>query len=258
MKVCSSGDGVKGKALNGPQRLRDERSVVAQQQGGKLSRDPSRDRASGSCISRHGKEVLCEYKPRRRGDRTPGRRVGVIRMMAAEDGSPGTCLTESKELCRREFDPGVYSRSVNERRNIRHDGGSHVKRINAVVVLLLCTALAVGLVSLGAAGEQHQTPVKAYEGQIKSIKIDKCGLQPGSCEGSIVIAQKAGGDVILAIMPGTWIKRGDHLVLIDELGVGNYVKAQATPLPAGAPREGTVGSSPGERAITLEETGRGD
>jgi hypothetical protein len=59
-------------------------------------------------------------------------------------------------------------------------------------------------------------------------------------------------------MPGTWIKRGDHLVLIDELGVGNYVKAQAIPLPAGAQGEGTVGSSPGERAYLLEETGRGD
>ena len=133
-----------------------------------------------------------------------------------------------------------------------------MKRINAVVGLLLCTALAVGWVSLVVAGEQRQTPVKAYEGQIKSVKIDKCGLQPGTCEGSIVLAQKGGGDVALAILPGTWIKRGDHLVLIDELGVGNYVKAQATPLPAGAPRPGTVGSSPGERAYLLEETGKGD
>jgi hypothetical protein len=133
-----------------------------------------------------------------------------------------------------------------------------MKRINAVVGFLLCTALAVGWVSLAVAGEQRQAPVKAYEGQIKSVKIDKCGLQPGTCEGSIVLAQKGGGDVALAILPGTWIKRGDHLVLIDELGVGNYVKAQATPLPAGAPRPGTVGSSPGERAYLLEETGKGD
>jgi hypothetical protein len=133
-----------------------------------------------------------------------------------------------------------------------------MKRINVVMGLLLCAALAVGVVSLGVAGEQKGAPVKAYEGQIKSIKIDKCGLQPGSCQGSIVIAQKGGSDVTLAILPGTWIKRGDHLVLIDELGVGNYVKAQATPLPAEASRPGTVGSSPGERAYLLEETGHGD
>jgi hypothetical protein len=41
-----------------------------------------------------------------------------------------------------------------------------MKRINAVVGLLLCTALAVDLVSLGVAGEQRQPPVKQYEGQI--------------------------------------------------------------------------------------------
>jgi hypothetical protein len=121
-----------------------------------------------------------------------------------------------------------------------------MKRINAVVVLLLCTALAVGVVSLGGAGEQRQTAVKLYEGQIKSIKIDKCGLQPGTCEGSIVMAQKGGGDIALAIRPGTWIQRGDQLVLIDELGVGNYVKARATQLPG----------VKDEIAITLEETAR--
>jgi hypothetical protein len=119
-----------------------------------------------------------------------------------------------------------------------------MKRINAVAVLLLCTALAVGLVSLGGAGEQPQTAIKLYEGQIKSIKIDKCGLQPGTCEGSIVMAQKGGGDLVLAIRPGTWIQRGDQLVLIDELGVGNYVKARATQLPG----------VKDELAITLEET----
>jgi hypothetical protein len=111
-------------------------------------------------------------------------------------------------------------------------------------------------VTLGLAGEQQAVPIKLREGQIKSIKIDKCGLRPGTCEGSIVISQKEGGEVTLAILPGTWIKRGEHLVLIDELSVGNYVKAQATALPAVAPRPGTVGSSPGERAITLEEASR--
>jgi hypothetical protein len=31
----------------------------------------------------------------------------------------------------------------------------------------------------------------------------------------------------LAIKPGIWIKRSDQLVLIEELGVGNYVQVQA-------------------------------
>jgi hypothetical protein len=121
-----------------------------------------------------------------------------------------------------------------------------MKRSNAVVMLLLCTALAVGLVSLGLAGEQRQTPLKGYEGQVRSIKIDKCGLQPGTCEGSIVLSQRRGGDVALLIKPGTWIQRGDQLVLIDELAVGNYLKAQAAQLPGWKD----------ELAITLRETAR--
>ena len=119
-----------------------------------------------------------------------------------------------------------------------------MKRISARVMLLLCTVLAVGVVSLGVAGEQRQTPVKQYEGQVKSIRIDKCGLQPGTCEGSIVLAQKGGREVALAIRPGTWIQRGDQLVLIDELAVGNYLKARAAQLPG----------YKDELAITLEQT----
>ena len=124
----------------------------------------------------------------------------------------------------------------------------HMQGIQAVVVLLLCSALALSAVSLALAGEQRQTPVKQYEGQVKSIKIDKCGLQPGTCEGSIVLAQKGGGEVALVIKPGTWIQRGDHLVLIDELGVGNYLKARAAQLPGWKD----------ELAITLEEASEGE
>jgi hypothetical protein len=72
-----------------------------------------------------------------------------------------------------------------------------------------------------------------YEGQIRSIQIDKCGLEPGSCEGSVILAQAGGaGEVRLAIQPGTWLKRGDQLVTIEELGVGNYVKVEAVQIPA--------------------------
>jgi hypothetical protein len=64
--------------------------------------------------------------------------------------------------------------------------------------------------------------------------------------------------MVVAILPGTWIQRGGQLVTIEELGVGNHLKARAMPLPAGAGREGTVGSSRGERAYLLEETGKGN
>jgi hypothetical protein len=123
-------------------------------------------------------------------------------------------------------------------------------------VAVLGVALIFGWGTLGGAGQRQATSVHQYTGQVQSIKIDRCGLEPGTCEGSIVLKLQDGREVSLAIQPGTWIKRGDQLILIDELGVGNYIRAQATPLPATATREGAVGSSPGERALTLEETAR--
>jgi hypothetical protein len=139
-----------------------------------------------------------------------------------------------------------------------HQGEDHITSINAVRLFLFLAVLAIGVVSMGMAGQPKGGTIKLYEGQIKSVRIDKCGLQPGSCEGSIVLADKGGTEVVLAILPGTWIKRGDRLALIDELSVGNYVKAQATAMPIGLPGSGTVGSSPGEQAYLLEETGKGD
>jgi hypothetical protein len=110
-----------------------------------------------------------------------------------------------------------------------------MKRSRIAGIFLLCTALALGLASLAIAGAASRAAVQPYEGQIRSIKIDKCGLQPGSCEGSVILARAGGaGEVNLAIKPGTWLKRGDQLVTIDELGVGNYVKVEAVQI-AGEP-----------------------
>ena len=107
-----------------------------------------------------------------------------------------------------------------------------MKRMRTMVVLLLCTGLAVALAASAMAGAASTAKVMPYEGQIKSIKVDKCGLQPGSCEGSIILARAGGaGEVTLAIKPGTWLKRGDQFVTIDELGVGNYVKVEAIQIP---------------------------
>lgn len=103
-----------------------------------------------------------------------------------------------------------------------------MKGIKVVAVPLLWTMLAMGMTSLGSAGEQRTAPIKQYTGQIRSIKVDQCGLEPGTCAGSIVVTPGTGGEVRLAIKPGTWIKRGDQIVLLEELGVGNYVQVQAT------------------------------
>lgn len=107
-----------------------------------------------------------------------------------------------------------------------------MKRVRIAGLCLLCTALSWALVSLVLAGAASKAAVQPYEGQIKSIKVDKCGLQPGSCEGSVILARaKGAGEITLAIKPGTWLKRGDQFVTIDELGVGNYVKVEAIQIP---------------------------
>jgi hypothetical protein len=107
-----------------------------------------------------------------------------------------------------------------------------MKQLRMVGILLLCAGLSWVLVSLAMAGEASKATVQPYEGQIKSVKVDKCGLQPGSCEGSVILAQAGGkGEVTLAIKPGTWLKRGNQLVTIDELGIGNHVKVEAVRLP---------------------------
>ena len=121
---------------------------------------------------------------------------------------------------------------------------------------ILGVALIIGWGTLGRAGQRQGTPVHQYDAQVQSITIDRCGLRPGMCEGSIVLQLQDGKEVALAAQPGTWIKRGDQLLLIAEWGVGNYIRAQAAPIPTTAGQEGAGGSSPGERAVTLEETSR--
>jgi hypothetical protein len=107
-----------------------------------------------------------------------------------------------------------------------------MKGIRTTLVLLLCTMCSLALVASTMAGGGYSAKAQPYEGQIKSVKIDKCGLQPGSGEGSVILARAGGaGEITLAIKPGTWLKRGDQLVTIDELGIGNYVKVEAVQLP---------------------------
>jgi hypothetical protein len=121
-----------------------------------------------------------------------------------------------------------------------------MKGVRTILILLLCAAFSLALVASVTAGGGYGVKMQPYEGQIKSIKIDKCGLQPGSCEGTVILARTANaGEVTLAIKPGTWLKRGDQLVTIDELGVGNYVKVEAVQIPGEPLQRITILSSEG-------------
>jgi hypothetical protein len=162
-----------------------------------------------------------------------------------------------------------------------------MSRKNIWMTLGLGVLLAVSGVARGAAAAQpsadaspeHWTPApqaapqaaQPYTGQVESIKIDHCDLQPGTCVGSLVLAQAGDREVALAIPAGTAIQRADEHVHLEELGVGNYVTVQATPLPGQTPggaqfytglagRDGNirVGTTMGERPPTLEEASSGN
>jgi len=121
-----------------------------------------------------------------------------------------------------------------------------MKRIRATLVLFLGIALSLALASAALAGAGSSQKVQPYEGQIKSIKIDKCGMQPGTCEGSVILSNpKDNKEVRLAIKTGTWLKRGDQFITIDELGVGNYVKVEAVQIPGQELQQISVLSSAG-------------
>lgn len=100
-------------------------------------------------------------------------------------------------------------------------------RVRAAVLLLAWIALAPGGMAQGAAGEQGWSRLQQYWGQVQSIRVDKCGQRPGLCEGTIVLTLRRGSTVILSMRPGMWIKRGDHLVLLEELRAGDEIHVQA-------------------------------
>jgi hypothetical protein len=96
----------------------------------------------------------------------------------------------------------------------------------------LMLVLGLSLVGLGQAGQGYTTTV--YEGQIKAVKIVKCGLQPGLCEGSIILARQGSEDTQVEVRIGTWIKRGANFLTIEDLRIGDQVKAQTFRLPGEA------------------------
>jgi hypothetical protein len=115
-----------------------------------------------------------------------------------------------------------------------------MKTSKALAMFLICALVTASAVSVGVAGDGPKLKAHPYEGQIKSIRVDRCGIEPGQCIGAIILAQKGGGEVELGIRPGTWIKRGDNLVYIEDLAVGNYVKVEAVAMPGDRLQQITV------------------
>jgi hypothetical protein len=101
-----------------------------------------------------------------------------------------------------------------------------------LTVFGLGTMLVLGAGSWEMAAAAPQAPAQPYTGQVESINIDHCDQQPGTCAGSLVLAQAGDHEVTLTIPAGTTIQRGDKRVHLEQLGVGNYVTVQAPPQPS--------------------------
>jgi hypothetical protein len=99
-------------------------------------------------------------------------------------------------------------------------------------VAWLALVLGVSIVGLGQAGQGYTTTI--YEGQIRSVNIVKCGLQPGLCEGSIILAHQGGEATPVEVRVGTWIKHGGNFLTIEDLRIGDRVRAQTFRLPGEA------------------------
>jgi hypothetical protein len=110
-----------------------------------------------------------------------------------------------------------------------------------LMMYVLSLMFTVGMIAPVYGGQQRRALLKQYWGHVKALKIERCGYRPGLCEGSIILAERQGTEVVLSIRPGTWIKRGDRLVLLDELEVGNEIHVQAVELTGeGSLRAATV------------------
>ena len=110
-----------------------------------------------------------------------------------------------------------------------------MKGIKATPILVLGLALLLAVVSPAIAEDQRSALYKQYWGTITSIRIDRCGTRPGLCKGAIILAQREGGEVTLATRPGTWMKRGERLVLLEELRVGHDVHVQTVEIATEMP-----------------------
>jgi hypothetical protein len=130
-----------------------------------------------------------------------------------------------------------------------------------LTVLGLGTMLMAGAGTWGMAAAAQPAPAQTYRGQVREIKIDQCGLEPGTCVGSLVLAQVRGQEVTLTIPAGTAIQRGDERVHLEELGVGNYVMVQAVPQPSdlqGNGRDWTWGAIDAYQRSPINSPTQGD
>ena len=66
-----------------------------------------------------------------------------------------------------------------------------------------------------------------FHGMVLEVKSDKCGTEPGTCKGTVVIGYCEAGVIRVTIAPGsTMIRRSGREVTLDVLNYGDKVLAE--------------------------------
>jgi hypothetical protein len=100
-----------------------------------------------------------------------------------------------------------------------------MRSITIVGVFSLLSMLSAGSLLWGEAVE-HQAALMRCAGHVKAVTIHMCGLHPGGCQGTLVLVTDEGDEIAVALMPPLRIERGEQVVTIDAIAVGDYVRVQ--------------------------------
>jgi hypothetical protein len=104
------------------------------------------------------------------------------------------------------------------------------KRVQSVLMSLgLGAILVVSMGAWGIAGPAPQAPVQPAPRQVREIKIDQYGLEPGTWAGSLALEQPRDQEVALALPAGTAIQRGEQPVHLAAVGHGGGARAGGDP-----------------------------
>ena len=91
--------------------------------------------------------------------------------------------------------------------------------VKGIVVLFALLGLFALSQTIGFAQEK-------VEGMVVALKIDKCGMKPGTCEGTIGIGEPGKARTLLIKGGTTTIKKGGQVVVLQELKLGDKVAAE--------------------------------
>jgi len=105
---------------------------------------------------------------------------------------------------------------------LRKEGERMQRNVSAVKVI----GVAITLLGVLALSETIGLAQQKVEGMVVALKIEKCGMQPGSCEGTIDIGEP-GKARTLAVAPGTTtINKEGHVVVLQEVKLGDRAVAE--------------------------------